>query len=106
MIREDSGEALGRTPLTITLPQGSEVISFRFEKAGHASISYKVIPDLDKSVRAELMAAESTSRSARLRRRTRAGRVARARAGVEGERCGRARRPPWSRAPRSNRGTA
>ena len=54
VIREDSGEAVGRTPLTITLPQAHEVISFRFEKAGHTAISYKVIPDLDKAVRAEL----------------------------------------------------
>ena len=56
VVRADSGEALGRTPLTIAIPQGSEVISFRFEKDGHASITYKVIPDLDKSVRAELLA--------------------------------------------------
>ena len=56
VVRADSGEALGRTPLTVAIPQGSEVISFRFEKDGHASITYKVIPDLDKSVRAELLA--------------------------------------------------
>jgi serine/threonine-protein kinase len=56
VIREDSGEVVGRTPLTITLPQGRDVIAFRFEKAGHASTSYKVIPDLNKSVRAELTA--------------------------------------------------
>jgi serine/threonine-protein kinase len=56
VVRADSGEALGRTPLTIEIPQGSDVISFRFEKDGHASITYKVIPDLDKSVRAELLA--------------------------------------------------
>jgi len=54
--REDSGEVVGRTPLTIELPQGSDVISFVFEKSGHASANYKVIPDLDKSVRAELTA--------------------------------------------------
>ena len=54
--REDSGEVVGRTPLTIELPQGSDVISFVFDKPGHASASYKVIPDLDKSVRAELTA--------------------------------------------------
>jgi len=45
---------VGHTPLTIKLPQGHDVISFRFQKAGHAAASYKVIPDLDKSVRAEL----------------------------------------------------
>ena len=56
VVRADSGETLGRTPLTVAIPQGSDVISFRFEKDGHASITYKVIPDLDKSVRAELLA--------------------------------------------------
>jgi eukaryotic-like serine/threonine-protein kinase len=56
VIRADSGEVLGRTPLTVAMPQASDVISFRFEKDGHASITYKVIPDLDKSVRAELLA--------------------------------------------------
>ena len=54
VVREDSGEVVGHTPLTIKLPQGHDVISFRFQKAGHAAASYKVIPDLDKSVRAEL----------------------------------------------------
>ena len=54
VIREDSGEVVGRTPLTIKLPQAHDVISFRFEKPGHAPASYKVIPDLDKAVRAEL----------------------------------------------------
>jgi serine/threonine protein kinase len=55
--REDSGEVVGHTPVTITLPQGRDVISFRFEKAGFVPSSYKVIPDLAKSVRAELAAA-------------------------------------------------
>jgi hypothetical protein len=54
--REDSGEVVGRTPLTIALPQAREVISFRFDKPGHAATSYKVIPDLDKAVRVELTA--------------------------------------------------
>jgi serine/threonine protein kinase len=56
VIREDSGEVVGRTPLTITLPQGRDVVSFRFEKPGFAPTSYKVIPDLAKPVRAELTA--------------------------------------------------
>ncbi len=61
MIREDSGEVVGRTPLTITLPPGRETsISFRFEKPGFAPTSYKVIPDLAKSVRAELTAEPTT----------------------------------------------
>jgi serine/threonine protein kinase len=54
VIREDSGEVVGRTPFTITLPQGRDVVSFRFEKPGFATASYKVIPDLAKPVRAEL----------------------------------------------------
>jgi hypothetical protein len=55
--REDSGEVVGHTPVTITLPPGREVIAFRFEKPGFAPASYRVIPDLAKSVRAELAAA-------------------------------------------------
>jgi serine/threonine protein kinase len=58
--REDSGEVVGRTPLTITLPEGHDVVSFRFEKPGFAPTSYKVIPDLAKSVRAELTAEPTT----------------------------------------------
>jgi hypothetical protein len=54
VIREDSGEVVGRTPLTVTLPQGRDVISFRFEKPGFVTVSYKVIPDQAKPVRAEL----------------------------------------------------
>jgi hypothetical protein len=55
VIREDTGQIVGQTPVTITLPQAHDLISFRFEKPGHAPISYKVIPDLGKSVRAELV---------------------------------------------------
>jgi serine/threonine protein kinase len=54
VIREDSGQVVGRTPVTVTLPQSRDVISFRFEKGGHTPTSYKVIPDLDKAVRADL----------------------------------------------------
>jgi serine/threonine-protein kinase len=55
VIREDTGAVVGHTPITISLPQGRDVIAFRFEKAGHVAASYRVIPDLDKSVRAELL---------------------------------------------------
>jgi serine/threonine-protein kinase len=55
VIREDTGAVVGRTPVTIKLAQARDVIAFRFEKPGHTPASYKVIPDLDKSVRAELM---------------------------------------------------
>jgi eukaryotic-like serine/threonine-protein kinase len=73
VVREDSGEVVGRTPMTITLPQAHDVISFRFEKPGHAPTSYKVIPDLDKAVRAELTAepaGEAKSVPASSRRRS------------------------------------
>jgi serine/threonine protein kinase len=52
--REDSGEVVGRTPLTISLAQGREVITFRVEKDGFSPTTYKVIPDLAKAVRVEL----------------------------------------------------
>ena len=65
VIREDSGEVVGRTPLTITLPLGRDVVSFRFEKPGFAPASYKVIPDLAKSVRAELTAEPTRGPEAR-----------------------------------------
>jgi serine/threonine-protein kinase len=54
--REDSGEVVGRTPLTITLPQGSGVISFKVEKDGFAPATHKVIPDLAKAVHVDLVA--------------------------------------------------
>jgi serine/threonine protein kinase len=56
VVREDSGQVVGRTPVTIALPQAREVITFRFDKPGHRSLRYKVIPDLDKSVRVDLLA--------------------------------------------------
>lgn len=52
--REDSGEVVGRTPLTISLPQGREVVSFLVEKDGYTATVYKVIPDLSKAVRVEM----------------------------------------------------
>ncbi len=54
--REDSSQVVGRTPLTISLPQGRDVISFRVEKAGFVPTTYKIIPDLAKAVRVELSA--------------------------------------------------
>jgi hypothetical protein len=55
VVREDSGELVGRTPVTIALPQARDVITFRFDKPGHSSVRYKVIPDLDKAVRVDLV---------------------------------------------------
>jgi serine/threonine-protein kinase len=57
VIREDSGAVVGRTPMTIALPQAREAISFRFEKPGHTPVTHRVIPDLDKSVRVDLVRA-------------------------------------------------
>jgi hypothetical protein len=54
--RDDSGEVVGRTPLTITLPQSRDVVAFRVEKDGYAPTVYKVIPDLSKAVRVEMNA--------------------------------------------------
>jgi hypothetical protein len=41
--------------MTLTLPQAREAISFRFEKPGHTSVTHRVIPDLDKAVRVDLV---------------------------------------------------
>jgi len=53
--REGTGEVVGRTPLTLTLPRGNLAVTFHFEKSGHEPTDYKVIPDLDKTVRVELL---------------------------------------------------
>jgi serine/threonine protein kinase len=52
--RIDGGRMLGRTPLTIMLPQSSDVIALRLEKQGYEPVIYKIIPDLDKNVRLDL----------------------------------------------------
>jgi serine/threonine-protein kinase len=51
-----SGEVVGRTPVTIAVPRGHVAVMFRFQKSGHEPIDYKVIPDLDKAVRVDLVA--------------------------------------------------
>ncbi len=51
-----SGEILGRTPVTIAVPRGHVAITFRFQKSGREPSDYKVIPDLDKAVRVDLVA--------------------------------------------------
>jgi serine/threonine protein kinase len=69
--REDTGQVVGRTPLTISLPQKREVISFRVEKDGYEPTVYKVIPEMAKAVRAELTAlpAAETKPTAAVNRR-------------------------------------
>jgi hypothetical protein len=55
VIQVDSGRVLGRTPFTTSLPRATNVIVFRVEKVGHAPALYKIIPDLDKTVRVDLI---------------------------------------------------
>jgi hypothetical protein len=54
VIRVDSSEVLGQTPLTIDLPQTAGLVALRFEKTGFAPVIHKVLTDLDKSVRVDL----------------------------------------------------
>jgi serine/threonine protein kinase len=56
IVRVDSGAIVGKTPATIALPQGDQAVTFRFEKAGYRVATSKVIPDLDKSLRIDLLA--------------------------------------------------
>jgi len=57
VVRVDSGQVLGRTPLTINLPPSNQAVAFRFEKVGYRSATHKVIPDLEKAIRVDLVAA-------------------------------------------------
>jgi hypothetical protein len=50
----DAARSLGRTPFTVTLNRGTTALTFRFGKAGHQPVLYKIIPDLDKSVHVDL----------------------------------------------------
>ena len=54
VILVETGRVLGHTPFTIALAHSSAAKDFRFEKPDHAPLVYKIIPDLDKSVRVEL----------------------------------------------------
>jgi tRNA A-37 threonylcarbamoyl transferase component Bud32 len=49
-----SGRSLGRTPFAVTLSRGTTALTFRFVKAQHQPALYKIIPDLDKTVRVDL----------------------------------------------------
>jgi serine/threonine-protein kinase len=57
VIRVDSGALVGRTPLTVELPRSPNPVTFRFEKAGYHAAVHRVIPDLDKAVRVDLVIA-------------------------------------------------
>jgi len=50
----DAARPLGRTPFTVTLNRGTTAVTFRFTKAGHLPVLYKIIPDLDKTVHIDL----------------------------------------------------
>jgi len=54
VIRVDSSEVMGQTPLTIDLPQTAGLVALRFEKTGFVPVIHKVLTDLDKSVRVDL----------------------------------------------------
>jgi serine/threonine-protein kinase len=53
--RVDSDQVLGRTPLRVTEPRSTQAIEFRIQLPGYAPTTYKIIPDLDKSVRVDLV---------------------------------------------------
>jgi serine/threonine protein kinase len=50
----DAARSLGRTPFTVTLNRGTTALTFRFAKAGHQPVLFKIIADLDKSVHVDL----------------------------------------------------
>ena len=54
VVQVDTGRVLGHTPFTFALGHSTAAQTFRFEKTNHAPLLYKIIPDLDKSVRVEL----------------------------------------------------
>ena len=56
IVRVDTGAILGKTPATIALPVGDQAVTFRFEKPGYRAATSKVIPDLDKALRIDLVA--------------------------------------------------
>ena len=56
VVRVDTGAVVGKTPVTIALPQADAAVTFRFEKAAYHSATLKVIPDLDKALRIDLVA--------------------------------------------------
>jgi serine/threonine-protein kinase len=56
IVRADTGAVVGKTPVTIALPQADDAVTFRFEKPGYRSATSKVIPDLDKALRIDLVA--------------------------------------------------
>jgi serine/threonine protein kinase len=64
IVRVDTGAIVGKTPATITLPQADEAVTFRFEKSGYRSAVSKVIPDLDKALRIDLVAQASPALAA------------------------------------------
>jgi len=53
--RVGADRPLGKTPLTVVQPRSTQVIELRIERAGYAPATYKIIPDLDKAVRIDLV---------------------------------------------------
>jgi hypothetical protein len=56
VVRVDTGAVVGQTPVTIMLPRSNQPVAFRIEKPGYAVSTSKVIPDLDKALRIDLVA--------------------------------------------------
>jgi serine/threonine-protein kinase len=50
-----SDRAVGKTPLRVSEPRSTKPMEFRIQLPGYAPISYKIIPDLDKSVHVDLI---------------------------------------------------
>jgi serine/threonine protein kinase len=65
----DTGRSLGRTPFTVALNRGTTALTLRFVKAAHQSALYKIIPDLDKSVRVDLDPNAATKEPVQVERR-------------------------------------
>jgi serine/threonine-protein kinase len=47
--------AVGKTPLRVSEPRSTQPLEFRIQLPGYAPVTYKIIPDLDKSVRIDLI---------------------------------------------------
>jgi serine/threonine-protein kinase len=49
-----SDRAVGKTPLRVSEPRSTQPLEFRIQLSGYAPVTYKIIPDLDKSVHIDL----------------------------------------------------
>lgn len=56
VVRMDSGERLGVTPLRARFPHGTVPVALRLELAGHAPLEHSLVPDAPREVRLALKA--------------------------------------------------